>query len=326
MKFSSLIGNEPIKRRLQRSVADGRIGQSLIFAGQRGIGKHQFALALAQAVNCLQPLEGDACGVCTNCKKFAAREFTDVKTIEPIGQFIKVEQMREMSEEANFMPYEGRRRVYILDEAERLNLAAANSILKILEEPPDTSLLLLITAKPYALLETIRSRCQMLNFAPLATSALEAYLQANYKRPLAETTLLARLARGSIGRALEIDLGEYKEKRGAMMELLEALTVSRDSIRLMSFAEMLGRKLDKAGFENHVDLLLLLLEDLFHLKLGKSIDALTNADILPRLEAVAEVTSLEKIMEWVEKLEAVLQNLARNINRHIAMEALLITA
>jgi DNA polymerase-3 subunit delta' len=311
---------------LKRAVREGRIGQGLIFAGQRGVGKHQFALALAQSVNCLQPVEGDACGVCVTCKKFAARDFTDVKTLVPDGQFIKIDQMRELAKEAYFRPFEGRRRVYIIDEAERFNEAAANSILKLLEEPPATSLLILLTAKPYALLDTIRSRCQLMNFAPLPTDDLEAYLQANYKRPLEETKLLARLARGSLGRALEIDLGEYREKRGTMMELIEALAVTRDSLRLMNLAEHLGRKLDKAEFEKHIDLLLILFEDLFHLKLGKGADSLTNADILKRLEAVAEVTSVEKIMDWVEKLQGVLQNLSRNINRHIAMEALLITA
>ncbi len=326
MKFSSLIGNERIKRLLKRAVAQERIGQSLIFAGQRGVGKLQFALALAQAINCQQPLEGDACGACNTCRKFAAREFTDVKTIAPDGQFIKIEQTREMLREAYFMPYEGRRRVYLLDEADRLKEQAANSILKTLEEPPDTSLLILITAKPYALLETIRSRCQMMNFAPLAADELETYLQANYKRPADETKLLARLARGSLGRALEIDLGVYKEKRSTMMELIEALAVTRDTIKLMNLAEYLGRKLDKAEFENHIDLLMILLEDIFHLKLGKSVESLTNADILKRLEQIAEVTSVEKITAWVEKIEGVLQNLVRNINRHIAMEAILITA
>lgn len=326
MKFSSLIGNPRIKRLLQRAVSDGRIGQGLIFAGPRGVGKHQFALALAQAINCERPLDGDACGICATCKKFAAREFTDVKTIEPDGQFIKIEQTREMLREAYFRPFEGRRRVYILDEAERLKEQAANSILKTLEEPPDTSLLILVTAKPYALLETIRSRCQMMNFAPLATDELEAYLQANYKRPAEETRLLARLARGSLGRALEIDLGVYREKRDSMMELIEALAVKRDTLKLIHMAEHMGRKLDKPEFENHIDLLMILLEDIFHLKLGRSLESLTNGDIVKRLEQVAEVTTVERITGWVEKFEEVLQNLSRNINRHIAMEALLISA
>src|SRR6185295_16155661 len=144
-----------------------------------------------------------------------------------------------------FRPFEGRRRVYILDEAERLNEQAANSILKTLEEPPDTSLILLVTSKPYALIETIRSRCQMLNFAPLTIAELEAHLMAKHKRPVEETHMLARLARGSIGRALEIDLGEYRKMRGVMLELMETMTISRDAVRLMNAAEYLGKKVER---------------------------------------------------------------------------------
>ena len=325
MNFASLIGNERIKQLLKRAVAEGRIGQGLIFAGPSGVGKHRFALALAQAINCLRPVDGDACGECATCRKFAAREFTDVKTITPDGQFIKIDQMREMSREAYYRPYEGRRRVYIIDAAERLREEAANSILKTLEEPPDTSQIVLITAKPYALLETIRSRCQLLNFAPLSYEELEAYLKANYKRPLEETRLLAHLARGSLGRALEIDLGEYKEKRATLMELIEALLVTCDTVKLMQAAEYLGRKLDKEAFEHHLDLLMTLLEDLFHLKLGEPTETLTNQDMAKRLLQTAEVASFERLTNFVEQLEKVLQNLPRNINRHIAMESVLIS-
>src|ERR1041384_2478858 len=120
MRFASLVGNQRIKALLMRAARDGRIGQGLIFAGPTGIGKYQFALALSQAVNCERPVKGDACGECSTCRKFAARDFTDVKTIVADGQFIKIEQTREMASEAQFRPFEGRRRVFILDEAERL--------------------------------------------------------------------------------------------------------------------------------------------------------------------------------------------------------------
>ena len=324
MNFASLIGNQRIKHLLKRAVAEGRVGQGLIFAGPRGVGKYRFALALAQAINCLRPIEGDACGECANCRKFAARDFTDVKTIAPDGQFIKIDQMREMSREAYYRPYEGRRRVYLIDGAERLREEAANSILKTLEEPPDTSQIILLTAKPYALLETIRSRCQTLNFAPLAYDELEGYLKANYKRPLEETRLIARLARGSLGRALEIDLGDYRGKRDTLMDLVEALLVRGDTVKVMQAAEYLGRKFDKEAFETHMDLLMTLLEDLFHLKLGEPATSLTNRDIAKRLEQAAEVASLERITGLVEQIEKVLQNLPRNVNRHIAMEAVLL--
>src|SRR3954462_4600182 len=105
MPFSSLVGNERIKKLLRRAVAEGRVGQGLIFAGQRGVGKHKFALALAQAVNCERPVNGDACGACLSCRKMEASDHIDVETISPDGQFIKINQMREMSSKAQYRPY-----------------------------------------------------------------------------------------------------------------------------------------------------------------------------------------------------------------------------
>jgi len=324
MPFSSLVGNERIKRLLKRGVAEDRIRQGLIFAGPRGVGKHQFALALAQALNCRRPVAGDACGQCDQCLKIAAREHIDVETIVADGQFIKIAQMREMAEKANYRPYDGRRRVYILDDAERLNISAANSILKVLEEPPATTQLILVTAKPYALLQTIRSRCQMLSFAPLTAAELEKFLNENYKRPAGENRLLARLARGSIGRALEIDLGVYREQRTMMVELLEAAIIARDTMKLMQAAEYLAKKLEREEFERHLDALLVLLSDLFYRKLGNAADSVTNADIAPRLSHLAEVATLEQITDWVERIEALMQGLSRNLNRQLAMEEMLL--
>jgi DNA polymerase III, delta'' subunit len=324
MPFSSLVGNERLKRLLQRAVAEDHIRQGLIFAGPRGVGKQQFALSLAQALNCRRPLNGDACGACDQCIKIAAHEHIDVETIAPDGQFIKISQMREMAEKGNYRPYDGRRRVYILDDAERLNLNAANSILKVLEEPPETTLLVLVTAKPYALLQTIRSRCQMLSFAPLKAVELEAFLNENYKRPAQENRLLARLARGSIGRALEIDLGIYREQRAMMVELIETVIISRDTMKLMQAAEHLAKKLEREEFERHLDALLVLLADVFHLKLGETAESLTNADIAPRLERIAEMATLEQIADWVERIESVMQGMARNLNRQLAMEEMLL--
>ncbi|HWP41812.1 MAG TPA: DNA polymerase III subunit delta' [Blastocatellia bacterium] len=325
MPFSSLVGNERIKKLLRRAVQENRIGQGLILAGPRGVGKYRFALALAQALNCERPSVGDACGECLSCRRIAAGEHSDVQTFSPDGQFIKIGQMRGMSRESQFRPFEGRRRVSIIDEAHRLREEAANSILKTLEEPPPSSLIVLITSRPYALIETIRSRCQMLSFAPLSAAELETYLKANFKRPPEEMRMLARLAQGSIGRALEIDLGEHRDKRAALIELIEAVWIKRDVVRLMNAAEFLGRKLDKDQFEAHMQVLLTLLADLFHLKLGAGADSLTNADIADRLASIARAVTLDQIMDWAEKIEELLQGLLRNINRHIALEGMFLT-
>jgi DNA polymerase-3 subunit delta' len=324
--FSSLIGNERIKQLLQRAVAEGRIGQSLLMSGPRGVGKHQFALALAQAVNCENLTLGDACGECIPCRKIALAEHADVETITNDGQFIKVDQMREMSRDAQFKPYEGRRRVYIVDEAERMNASSANSILKTLEEPPESTLIVLVTSKPYGLPETIRSRCLMLSFAPLSALEIEAQLKKKDGKSTDDIGLRARLARGSIGHALEIDLDEYREMRGTMLDLVEALASTRDVSKLLGISEYLGRRLEREPFESHLDTLLTLLEDLFHLKVTASEESLTNGDILERLQRLGEKITLDQITAWVDNIEEIFRALPRNVNRQLAMEAMLITA
>ncbi|HWO01356.1 MAG TPA: DNA polymerase III subunit delta' [Blastocatellia bacterium] len=337
MSFSSLVGNDRIKQWLRRAVAEDRIGQGLILAGPDGVGKHQFALALSQAVNCENPVVGEGCGSCLACRKIERNEHPDVKTIlresrdpdfkkEAKSQFIKIDQMRQMSNEAQFRPYIGRRRVFMIDEAEWLREDAASSILKTLEEPPETSLLILITSKPYALLETIRSRCLMLSFAPLTPAEIESHLKLTTKRPADEIAVIARLARGSIGRALEIELQEYREKRERVVDLLESLSLARDSARLMSAAEYLGRKLERDEFQDHLDVLNAMLSDVFHLKAGEPPASLINADVAERLQRIADAVTISQIIEWSEKLQEILLALARNVNRQLAMEEMLIRA
>lgn len=326
MPFSSLIGNERIKKLLQRAVAEHRIGQSLLMMGPRGVGKYQFAVALAQALNCEHPTNGDACGDCVPCRKIASNEHADVQTFTNEGQFIKVGKMRDMSRDAQFRPYEGRHRVCIIDEADRMNANAANSILKTLEEPPESTLIVLVTANPYRLPDTIRSRCQVLNFAGLAAREIEEHLRTKASRPSDEARLLARLARGSIGQALEIDLESYLEMRDTMMELVDNLSGSRKIQSLLSASEHLGRKLEKDEFERHLDTLMVLLSDLLYLKLSAPEEMLTNVDVIERLEGIARRLTVKQITGWVDQIEEIFKALPRNINRQLAMEAILMTA
>src|SRR6266545_596719 len=195
MSFAKLVGNQRNKEILQRLLKNGRVNSTLIFAGPDGVGKRQFALAFAKAANCQKaPASADAsdgCDECSVCRRINAGGYGDVTVVRPEGQFIKIAQTREMAEEVYFRPREGRQRFFIIDEADRLREEAANSLLKTLEEPPSTSTIILLTARPAALLSTIRSRAQRLNFAALSVAEMEKFLAENYPRPAPEAALLA---------------------------------------------------------------------------------------------------------------------------------------
>src|SRR5262245_53500827 len=286
MSFAKLVGNQRNKEILQRLLKNGRVNSTLILAGPDGVGKRQFALAFAKAVNCQKGPAGayalDSCDECSVCRRIDAGAYGDVTAIRPDGQFIKIAQTREMAEEVYYRPREGRQRFFIIDEADRLREEAANSLLKTLEEPPATSTIILLTARPDALLLTIRSRAQRLNFAALSVSEMEQYLAENFPRPAPDIALLARVTEGRIGQATAFDLSVYRQERRTLIELLELLAAGDDRCRLLKAAEYLGKK-EREDFEKELAMILSLLRDLFILAAGRGADAVVNIDSVDRL-------------------------------------------
>ena len=244
-------------------------------------------------------------------------------TIQPDGQFIKIAQTRALAEEVYYRPREGRQKFFIIDEADRLRDEAANSLLKTLEEPPPTSTLILLTSRPNSLLQTIRSRSQRMNFAPLTTAEMEKFLTENYPRPAADTALLARVTGGRIGQATAFDLSVYRQERRTLLELLELLASGKDRVRLLKAAEYIGKK-ERDEFEKELDLMTSLLRDVFLLAGGSSQEEVVNVDVADRLEQLAGKIGLARSIRWSEKISDVRRSLRVNINRQVAMEAALL--
>ncbi|MBL8168843.1 MAG: DNA polymerase III subunit delta' [Acidobacteria bacterium] len=328
MSFAKLIGNERNKQILQRLLSRGRIASTLIFAGPDGVGKRQFALTFAKAANCLHaPANGfatDSCDECAVCQRIDADAHGDVTTLRPDGQYIKIAQTRHLAEEVYTRPREGRQRFFIIDEAERLREEAANSLLKTLEEPPPTSTLILLTARPDALLQTIRSRAQRISFTALTIPEMETFLTVNYPRPKPDTQLIARVTGGRIGQATAIDLSVYRQARRTLIELLELLAGGQNRVRLLKAAEFLGKK-EREEFEQELDLLTTLLRDLLLLASGQTPDAIVNIDAADRLQPLAAKIGLPRVLAWSEKFHELRHNLRININRQIALEAALLS-
>ncbi|MGE5172273.1 MAG: DNA polymerase III subunit delta', partial [Betaproteobacteria bacterium] len=208
---------------MKRALANKTLAHAYLFSGETGIGKKMTALALAAAVNCANSGPGGGCGECPSCRKVASGGHPDVHLVIPDGDEIKIDQIRQVQADLALMPFEGVKKTLIVDSAECMNPASSNAFLKTLEEPPGDALIILITSMPQSLLSTIRSRCQEVRFQPLPRHTLARALVK--KRGLSEgdAWFLAALAQGSMGRGLEMDVGQESAERDRIMALWEGL-------------------------------------------------------------------------------------------------------
>ncbi|HVG38926.1 MAG TPA: hypothetical protein VM870_06555, partial [Pyrinomonadaceae bacterium] len=251
----------------------------------------------------------------------------DVGLLRPAARFIVAAQIRELDREANFRPYEGAARFFIIEDADQMNETAANALLKTLEEPPATTHLILLTSRAASLLPTIRSRCQLVRFTPLPVAEIENYLKTEAARTVAasDAPLVARLAHGSIGRALALDLKAYRDGRAMMLDVLAALTIKNDRARLLRIGEELNDAKHKDEYEARLGILETLIHDLWSLVLGGPQAAILNEDVREGLNQMAARAASGQLAAWLAGIEAVRGNLVVNINRKIATDALLLS-
>lgn len=338
--FDRLTGNKRAKDLLTRMLQAGRVPGALIFVGIEGIGKKLFAIELTKALNCLQTEDGEACDQCAACVrierfKFASSNETednksiiwsahpDVGLLRADGRAFKVDQVRELEAETHFRPYEGKRRVFILDEADKLNEASSNALLKTLEELPATSHLFLITSRHDALLPTIRSRCQTIRFAPLSADEIEKHLLQNNKRSPQDARSAAALAAGSLASPAVMNLDECRAGRSATIEILAALAGTKSRAPLLRAAEEWSDPKRKDEYEAKLGILEMLARDVWLLSLGANSNVILNADLREQLlKIAARVSSSRQVADWLAHIENTRQELSININRRIATDAL----
>ncbi|HEU4415580.1 MAG TPA: DNA polymerase III subunit delta' [Candidatus Angelobacter sp.] len=361
MPFSSFHGNPEVVGQLREMLGRDRFPHAVILAGPLGAGKYTLALQLARTMNCLQPrLTGglpDFCGVCSNCQRISLAEDLDARFAEaveareglretdkretrilvqthpdvmvvppdPPQMMIKVDQVRQVIQTAHFKPQEARRRVFIFTDSAFMK-EAANSLLKILEEPPEFACIFLLTRNPGELLPTIRSRCVRFTLAALPDSEIENYLQEH--RPewnVRQRQLVARLSGGAIGRARSLDLEEYVAARKDALALLGTAVRSIDHSELFRTTETY-----RAGGEGKekTDRLLGavygLLKDLLALVSGTP-DLVRNTDILAELKALAASVDFNWIARATQQLGQVQSGMRRNVLRPLSLDSFAIS-
>lgn len=335
--LNKIVGNTRVKEIFQRILQNRNVPNSLLFAGEEGVGKKTFALEIAKSLICQNPQNSEACDNCAACrraanfnfpksddrdahKKIIFSEHPDIGIIIPYNKNILVDAVREIETESNFLPYEAQSRIFIIDDAEKMNDAAANALLKTLEEPPKTSYIFLITSHPAALLLTIRSRCQIVRFSPLGEEDIENHLLQTQKFAADDAELLSNLSRGSIGRALSIDLGKFRERREMMLNLLENLVRNQNRAVLLKTAEELNDAKNKEFYEDFLDILQLLIHDIWTLRLGK--EKIVNLDLRLRLITLAKDAHLKQLANWQTEIERLREQMAVNLNKKIATDAI----
>ncbi len=297
MAFGDVIGHRRIVDLLSRSIQRETLPPSLIFAGPSGVGKRLVAVATAQALNCtaVRPLSDpafDSCGSCASCQRIARGVHADVIIVEPGDNgSIKIDQVRDVVDRAAYRPFEGRRRVVIIDDADALVPAAQNALLKTLEEPPSSSVFLLVTSRPDVLLATVRSRCLRLRFRPLGADEVAAAL---VKRGWGETDAhaVAATADGSIGVALQASAGDRVEARDVALRVLTHAAAADNRRRLDAAKELLektggGGAGDRERLAVHLRAMASLVRDVEVLGTGARDDLIANTDLRPAIERLS---------------------------------------
>jgi len=361
MPFRDYYGNERIVTALRGMLARGRVPHALLFAGPRGMGKFTLALMFAQAANCERlAAEGEFCGECATCQKIgeladpgplvergleSRGPSPDTATVErvplilqshpdvwlllpdpvrlrnPVARpVLRLGQLRAVQRAAQFVPA-ARRRIFILERAETMTEANSNAFLKILEEPPETSTLVLLTAQPDALLPTIRSRCLQFFFAPLAGGEVERVLEAHRKMTPAARRLAAQLSRGCPGAALAMDPEESRRLRREALGLVERVAAGGDFTQVFQLTAQLTKG-EAVGFENLLELFYNLFHDLLDAVSGVSSPALRNPDLQGDIEALAKRVSAEWVARAVGRLDRLSSGARRNTNRQLALDSM----
>ena len=349
MGFDSFLGNPQAVAAVRELLSCGRMPGALLFAGPEGVGKKTLALMAAKAQVC-EHGPTDFCGECACCRKveqilnteredLARRRETkdsarrvegllyfDVQLIEPLTKFILTEQIRQLRAVAYTRPFEFPRRIFVIDEAQAIHWQGVDLLLKVLEEPPETTSFIVICANPFELRPTIRSRCTRVNFQPVAPPLILDLVGREKKLTEPQKELATRVAAGSVARALAFDPAEYERRRQPWLDFFETLAHrpapggSMDWRQMFDSARALAENRD--DFEGTLKLGVSLLSDLLQVLLDPASNAVVNVDVMARLKNWAPTLSLSGIQKLTAGLEQAYRLQIRNVNPQLGFETL----
>ena len=340
-RFESIVGQEKPVRLLSNIIQKGKIPHALLFTGIEGVGKREAANVFAMACNCLAATfpnqtfsdqgidhEREArppspCGVCKSCRKIISGNHPDVISIQPEKAHIRIGQIRDLCHMLAMKPYEARYRVVIISDAHTLNPGAGNALLKVLEEPPDRTVLVLTAYHLHDLLPTIASRCQHIRFNPISHDALTNVLVTKEGISAREADLLATLAKGSLTGALSLVTSGWIEQRAWILRMIAKEPDGQSPLNrvttLLAFSEKLAQEKDR--LENALEILKIWFRDLMIYQLSP--DMIVNKDLSHTLKRLSEETAMNDLLSAYEAIQSAQEKINGNANPRLTLDVMM---
>lgn len=315
MAFKEIKGqNKPIEI-LKGYLKSSSIAGAYLFTGQEGVGKYLAALNFAKAMNC-ENKSDDVCDVCPSCIKINKNQHPDVHIIAlQSAEAIKIEFIRNLKKDVALKPYTAKRKVFIINDAHYFTAEAANALLKILEEPPQDTSIILVSSKPTLLFKTIISRCQIVKFSPLKRQELKEVLQEEYHLDNYPAHYLAYFSEGRIGKALSLlnDKNILEEKN----QVIDEFALSKRGVFLENLAAQ-----DRNELRRALNILAAWFRDIYFIKMGLPFQELINLDRKDQLLKVINRYDLLDLDQIFDCISNSLLYLEENVNVRLLLSNL----
>lgn len=320
MGFEKIIGHDRIVNFFKTAIKNDRLAHAYVFEGQDGVGKKLTAIEFAKAMNCKNGNIG--CETCSSCVKINNNNHPDINIIKPDGNSIKNKQIEEFQSNILLKPYESNKKVFIIEASDTMTISAQNRLLKILEEPPQYGVIILITQNAHSLLPTIRSRSQMIKFNRISKKLIEEYIMENYNIMDKDVSIFAGFSDGSLGKAISLyESEEFNNRRERVLDIIDEV-IRGEKLKLLDSVDFFEK--NKEYISEILDFLIIWFRDLLLLSETKKDKYLLNIDKKGNLEMHVSKVSYEAIAKSISIVEETRKNIEANVNFSLSIETMLL--
>ena len=323
-RFDDIVGQEQLKEHLYNALTTNKISHAYIINGERSSGKEFIAKIFAMALQCENRQGIEPCHECHSCKQAEGGNQPDIiRVTHEKPNTIGVEDIRKITQDVVIKPYSSKRKIYIINEAEKMTVQAQNALLKTLEEPPSYAVIILLTTNVDALLQTIQSRCILLTMKPVRDELVKKYLMQDVKVPDYKADVCVAFARGNVGRAKALASSEefdnIKHDAVALLKYIRDMEISDILTAIKKISEY------KLEIDDYLDIMAVWYRDVLLFKATNDINHLIFRDELPYIKKTADQSTYEGIEIIIDALETAKSRLKANVNFDLTMELLLLT-